>query len=150
VDALTPGSAAGRAAARLLAEKSVIAHAVTETLYAERPYLMERYGANGRARTLEDMHFNVEHLIPAVDLGEPELFATYVRWLDALLRARNVPTREVVRCLELMEAEARARFAADEAEAVADVLRVGLAALPAEAGTAEAGTAEAGTNEVAS
>jgi len=65
-----------------------------------------------------------------------------VRWLDALLRARNVPTREVVRCLELVEAEARARFAADEAEAVADVLRVGLAALPATAGTSDAGTGE--------
>ena len=136
MDALTPETAAGRAAARLLAEKSAIAQAVTETLYAERPYLTARYGANGRVRTLEDMHFNIEHLIPAVDLGEPQLFATYVRWLDSLLRARNVPTREVVRCLELVEAEARARFAADEAEAVADVLRVGLAALPNESGGA--------------
>ena len=122
MDALTP-TAEGRAAARLVAQKTLLAHAVTDALYAERPELLERYGETGRARCLEDLHYTLEHLIPAVDLGEPELFATYVRWLDALLRARGVPTREVVRCLELVEAEARARFAPDEAEAVADVLR---------------------------
>jgi len=119
MDARTPETAAGRAAARLLAEKSAIAHAVTDTLYAERRYLLERYGARGRERTLEDMHYNVEHLIPAVDLGEPAMFATYVRWLDSVLRARNVPTREVVRCLELVTSEVRERFPADEADAVA-------------------------------
>jgi hypothetical protein len=130
MDALTSDSAGGRAAARLLTAKTEIARAVTDTLYAERPYLTERYGENGRRRTLEDMHFNIEHLIPALDLGEPEMFARYVRWLDALLRARGVPTREVVRCLELVETEARARFPADEADAVASMVRVGLDALP--------------------
>ena len=132
----------GQAARLLMRDRESLARAVTEALYAEAGDRLARHGPNGRVRCLEDMHFNIEHLIPAVDLGEPQLFATYVRWLDSLLRARNVPTREVVRCLELVEAEARARFAADEAEAVADVLRVGLAALPAKAGTAEAGTNE--------
>jgi hypothetical protein len=131
VDAVT-STVEGRAASRLLAQKASIAQSVTDALYAERPYLLERYGERGRERTLEDMHFNVEHLVAAVDLGDPGMFARYVQWLDAVLRARNVPTREVVRCLELVEAETRARFPADEADAVAAIIRAGLAALPGE------------------
>jgi hypothetical protein len=133
VEALTPETAAGRAAARLLAEKSALARAVTDALYAERPYLLERYGESGRARTLEDMHYNIEHLIPAVDLGEPTMWASYVRWLDSVLRARGVPTREIVRCLELVDSAVRAQFPSDEADVVSAMLRVGLDALPNEA-----------------
>ncbi|MBV9774620.1 MAG: hypothetical protein JO040_11755 [Gemmatimonadetes bacterium] len=123
-----------RAAGTLLEQKEAIARAVTDTLYRERPYLMERYGQRGWDRTLEDMHFNVEHLIPAVDLQEPGMFAGYVRWLDGLLRARNVPTREVVRCLELLEDESRSRMDDEAAESVATILHAGLAALPGDDG----------------
>lgn len=129
--AQTPES---RAAAVLLEQKGAIARAVTDTLYRERPYLMEKYGRRGWDRTLEDMHYNVEHLIPAVDLQEPTMFASYVGWLDGVLRARDVPTREVVRCLELVEAEARERMDPEAAETVARIVHAGLAALPEDEG----------------
>ncbi|AHG87804.1 Phycocyanin [Gemmatirosa kalamazoonensis] len=125
MDAVTP-SAEGRAASRLLAQKTELAHAVTEAMYAERPELLERYGETGRARCLEDLHFTLEHLVPAVDLGDASMFAGYVRWLDALLRARGVPTRDVLRSLELVEREVRARFPDDEADAVAPYVRAGI------------------------
>jgi hypothetical protein len=126
VDAVTAG---GRAAARLLADGEALARAVTDALYAERPELLARYGERGREKCLQDLRYTVEHLVPAVDLGDPELFAGYVRWLDALLRARNVDTDEVVRSLELLERVAGDRFPDDEAAAVAPVVQAGLAAL---------------------
>ena len=125
MDALTP-TAEGRAAARLVAQKTLLAHAVTDALYAERPELLERYGETGRARCLEDLHYTLEHLIPAVDLGDASMFAGYVRWLDALLRARGVPTRDVLRSLQLVEREVRAQFPDDEADAVASYVRAGM------------------------
>lgn len=131
---MTVQTPASRAAGTLLEQKESIARAVTETLYRERPYLMERYGRRGWDRTLEDMHYNVEHLIPAVDLQEPTMFSGYVRWLDGVLRARDVPTREVVRCLELLEEESRARMDAGPAEAVAAILHAGLAVLSGDDG----------------
>jgi hypothetical protein len=126
VDALTAG---GRAAARLLEEKSAIARAATDRLYAERPQLLERYGAVGRERCLEDLHFTLDHLIPAVDLGKREMFVDYARWLDGLLRARAVPTTDVVRSLELIEQEAHARLPDDQSAAVGAILRAGCLAL---------------------
>jgi hypothetical protein len=68
------------------------------------------------------MHFNVEHLIPAVDLGDPELFGRYLQWLDDLLRARGVETRDVTRCLELLGDEVERRYQADESRVIRDIL----------------------------
>lgn len=122
-------SAGARAAARLTAERDLLARAVTDALYDAVPELAERYGPVGREKCLQDMHHNLEHLASAVELERPAMFADYTRWLDALLRARNVATDDVVRCLALTEAVVRARFAADEADATAVAVRAGLDAL---------------------
>lgn len=126
---MDPVTAEGRAASRLLAQKEALATAVTTALYDEMPELMDRYGQAGREKCLQDLRYTIEHLIPAVDLGEPAMFARYVEWLDSLLRARNVSTHEVVRSLELTDEIVRGRVADDEAEAVSRCLRAGLAAL---------------------
>jgi hypothetical protein len=116
----------GRAAGQLLAEKELLAESVTRALYEEMPELSTRYGPVGREKCLQDLRYTIEHLIPAVDLGQPEMFASYVEWLDDLLRARNVSTREVVRSLELTARIVRERFASDQADTVARCIRVGL------------------------
>lgn len=122
------------AAERLLAEKETLARAVTAALYRAMPHLLEKYGERGREKCLQDMRYNLEHLAPAVDLAHPGMFADYVRWLDGLLRARDVATNEVIRTLELMETEIRGRFPADEAAAVLPSLHAGLEVLRAEGG----------------
>ena len=120
----------GARAARLLErDRELLARAVTEALYAESPALLERYGERGRQKCLQDMRHNVDHLIPAVDLGDAPMFARYVQWLDSLLRARSVDTREVVRCLELLRDQSAARFPAAEADAVGAIIDAGLRVL---------------------
>jgi hypothetical protein len=120
----------GRAAGQLLAEKELLAESVTRALYDEMPELTTRYGPAGREKCLQDLRFTIEHLIPAVDLGQPEMFASYVQWLDELLRARNVSTHEVVRSLELTGRIVSERFAADQAETISRCIRAGLERLP--------------------
>lgn len=123
-----------QAAERLLAEKEALAGAVIEALYTERPELVARYGPAGREKCLQDMRYTLEHLIPAVDLDRPTMFADYTVWLGRLLRARNVATADVLRSLELMEEGLRTRLPASEAEVAAAILRAGLAALRADDG----------------
>jgi hypothetical protein len=77
------------------------------------------------------MRYNIEHLTPAVELGDEAMFAGYVQWLDSLLRARNVPTRDVVRCLELLSDRCAVRYPRGEAETIGAILRAGLAVLAA-------------------
>ena len=123
-------TAGARAAQQLIAEKDAFASAITDALYAERPGLLEKYGAAGREKCLQDLHYTIEHLIPALDLGAHVMFADYVRWLDSLLRARRVDTSDVVRSLELTAEIARQRMPSDCATAVGEMVRAGLDALP--------------------
>ena len=122
----------GRAAGQLLAEKELLAESVTRALYDEMPELTTRYGPVGREKCLQDLRFTIEHLIPAVDLGQPEMFASYVQWLDELLRARNVSTHEVIRSLQLTDRIVRERFDAHEATAISRCIHAGLDRLPNE------------------
>lgn len=120
----------GEAAAdALLTRKDELALAITEALYAEMPDLTGKYGERGRAKCLQDMRYNLEHLAPALALGEPVLFARYVAWLRDMLAARGIPTEEVRRSLELTQDVARARMAPGSAEVVAETVAAGLGAL---------------------
>ena len=120
-----------RAARLLLVDREALAREVTDALYAESPELLARYGVAGREKCLQDMRYNVEHLTPAVELGDEGMFAGYVQWLDSLLRARNVPTRDVVRCLQLLADRCAVRYPRDDAETIARIVRAGLAVLAA-------------------
>jgi hypothetical protein len=126
------GGVGERAAAALLARREELAGAITAALYGERPGLLERYGERGRRKCLEDMRYNLEHLAPAVALGDPSLFARYVVWLRELLQAHGVPARDVRRSLELTGDVVRARLEAEEAAAVERAVGAGLQELSGE------------------
>ena len=113
----------------LLAQKSDLAQRITDALYQERPQLLERYGETGRIRCLEDMHFNIEHLVPAVALGEKQLFERYVVWLRDMLAARNVGVDDVRRSLQLTVTVVQERLSSADAQPVIDVVNAGIAAL---------------------
>lgn len=121
----TDGTAA-RGAALLMRDRETLAQEVTAALYAESPDLLEQHGERGRGKCLQDMGYNIEHLIPAVDLADGAMFARYVEWLDGLLRARNVATRDVIRCLELLRDRCAARYPDAESAAITDVIEAGL------------------------
>ena len=123
---LTP---AERAGAALLEQKETIARSVTGLLYAEMPWLQDKYGDRGREKCLQDMRYNLEHLIPAVELQAPDMFARYAAWCDGVLSARGVPTGELARSFELMASDAVARLRPDEARIVSSCLEAGVIAL---------------------
>lgn len=122
-------SPAERAAEFLVAEKDALAHELTDALYADMPELLDRYGETGRIRCYEDMRYNMEHLAPAVALERPQMFAGYVRWLNDLLVARNVATRDVERSLELTKTVLAGRLDESQAAAVTRCIDAGLAQL---------------------
>lgn len=127
-------STAALAAAALLEQKEAVARSVTGLLYAEMPWLVDRYGEHGRQKCLQDMRYNVEHLAPAVELEDPAMFARYAAWCDGVLRSRGVSTEELARSFVLMESDVAARLPREQADAVAACLRAGLAALAGGAG----------------
>lgn len=126
-------SAGERCAARLIAEKDGLALAIADALYKERPDLTAKYGEAGRAKCVQDMRYNVEHLAPAVALEDPSMFAGYARWLASLLTARGIPAGEIERSIALTRTEINSRFPADEAAAALPALDAAMAVLSSSA-----------------
>ena len=126
-------SAGTLAAAALLEHGEAVARSVTGLLYAEMPWLVDRYGERGRQKCLQDMRYNLEHLAPAVEMEDPALFARYATWCDGVLRSRGVSAGELARSFVLMQADVAARLPAEQADAVAACLRAGVAALRGDA-----------------
>ena len=124
------GVSAGASAAAALGEHAeAVARSVTGLLYAEMPWLVDRYGEQGRAKCLQDMRYHLEHLAPALELEDPTLFARYAGWCDGVLRARGVQTDELRRSLVLMESALAARLPDDQAQVAAACLQAGIDAL---------------------
>ena len=113
----------------LTTHKEGIAQAVTGALYEARPELLERYGESGRAKCLQDMRYNIEHLVPALALARPAMFAGYVAWVDGLLRARNVPTEDLRLSLRLLQQEVLRVLPAAIKPILDECFSAGLAAL---------------------
>lgn len=121
-------STAKSAGSILLRDKESLASTVTERLYDQKPSLIEKHGDYGRTKCLQDMRYNIEHLLPAVELDDVSLFSRYVIWLDELLRARNVDTDDVVRCLTILRDECMVRYG-DEGAFIARIIDGGMSEL---------------------
>ena len=122
----------GSAADALIASKEDLARATTDALYDQRPDLLEKHGASGRAKCLQDMRYNLEHLAPAVALNRPDMFADYIRWVDNLLRSRGVATDELALSLELMQQVAEEQLSGVDLTTVRACISAGSAALLAD------------------
>ena len=118
-----------RASDSILGRKEELARAITDALYAGDPALSERFGESGHAKCLQDMHYCLEHLAPAVALNDPALFARYVLWLENLLAARGIGSADVRRSLEATQDVLAQRLRTDEADCVLPCLHAGLASL---------------------
>ena len=118
-----------RASEALLRDKDALARAITDALYAGMPELLARHGERGRVKCLQDMHYNLEHLAPAVALDDPSLFARYAEWLRDMLGARGVGVDEVRRSLEITRDVTGERMPADEAASIAVSIEAALAVI---------------------
>ena len=119
------------AAERILARKEKLARTITERLYESMPELLEKHGEYGRAKCLQDMRYNLEHLAPAVALDESPLFTRYVVWLRDMLQSRGVQSAEVLRSLRITREIALESLPPGEGEAVARVVQEGVHVLEA-------------------
>lgn len=132
---MTHGAADARshASEALIARKEELAREITVALYVAHPEWLERYGAVGRDKCLQDMRYTIEHLAPAVALGEPQLFAGYCRWLIDLLRPRGIPAQHVRDTLAVVRRVLGDRLTMEQAPVVVGIVDAGIAATAAAA-----------------
>jgi methanogenic corrinoid protein MtbC1 len=91
-DDVSRGTSVGRAAAEALgAARAEITEAVVAREFSERTEWLERYGAAGRDRCLEDLGRHLDYLATALAQDSASLFDDYVAWAAVLLKRLGIP-----------------------------------------------------------
>jgi methanogenic corrinoid protein MtbC1 len=107
---------------RLRSSASLIAAATLERDYAQRPFLLDRYGENGRTKYREDILYNVSALSAAVDADDSAMFLRYVEWLKIVLVNRGVASDDIAESLRCMASALADDVVGDHSQAASDVL----------------------------
>lgn len=81
------GAAAGAA---LLAWRDILARRVVERELDAHPYLVARYGADVRDKSLQDAGYHLAYLAEALKAGSDQLFVDYLGWAKVVLARRGV------------------------------------------------------------
>jgi len=83
-------TAALDASEAVLAARQEIASAVVAIEFALHPELVQRHGAGGREKSLQDALYHLSFLAQSLALDRPALFAQYVAWVKVVLVRRGV------------------------------------------------------------
>jgi len=96
------------AAATIRRERETRAAQIVAEMY-RNPFWEARYGAAGRARSLEDARYNLDQLASVLELGIPDELVYYYRWLRDVLVLRGMCTQHIVEIIETMRAAVQPR-----------------------------------------
>lgn len=97
--------------------------AVTERFYTSHGSTYERFGQRGRDACREDLAFHLEFLRPVLEFGLLQPMVDYLRWLNEVLAAREVPTRHLALSLDWLAEFFTEQMPAEEGRIVAAALQ---------------------------
>jgi hypothetical protein len=75
---------------------SSIIEEVTEGIYNDFPFLLEKYGERGRQKCREDNGHHIKYLQTAADMDDDKYFIDYAHWLNGILTSRGMKTEHLV------------------------------------------------------
>ncbi|MFP5212622.1 MAG: B12-binding domain-containing protein [Acidobacteriota bacterium] len=84
----------------ILSHGDVVSKMVVGRKYADEPEFWERYGEEGRRKSLEDAKFHLVYLAEAIAVSDPSLFIDYVAWVKVLFKDLNFPDHVLPATLE--------------------------------------------------
>ena len=116
---------------QFLSLKREAVEAVTARFYTTFPTLLVQFGEQGRQATREDLGYHLEFLQPVIELGVLQPFVDYLRWLESILRSRNVPTSYLPLSLDWFAEFFSTRLPAEDAAIVAAALEASKSELQA-------------------
>jgi methanogenic corrinoid protein MtbC1 len=103
---------------RLRAAATFIADTTIAHTYAQRPFLLHRYGESGKSKFRADLLYNVDALAAAVDADDVGIFLRYVAWLKILLTRRGIALDDLAESLRGMAMVLRDEAAGDFSTAI--------------------------------
>lgn len=119
------------AAELVTAQRDAIAARLVEREFARHPELMDRYGATGRAKSLQDAGYHLSFLVQALAVSSPALFVDYVAWVKVMLGQRNVRASDLVFHLECLAGVLQEQLPGEPGALAATFITAAVDAIPA-------------------
>ncbi|MEX0724283.1 MAG: cobalamin-dependent protein [Gracilimonas sp.] len=88
---------------QLESNREKLAEEITELHFKNNPELEKRYGDKGRDYCYEDALYHLNYLIESLRVESTEMFNHYLEWAYHMLKARDIPKKDLVHNLEYME-----------------------------------------------
>ncbi|MBC8039173.1 MAG: B12-binding domain-containing protein, partial [Opitutaceae bacterium] len=115
----------------VLGRRTEIAAALVEREFARHPELAQRYGATGRAKSLQDVGYHLSFLAQALAVNNRALFIDYVAWVKVMLGKRNVSAADLAFHLECLAEVLTEQLPAEAGALAAAFVVAAVQAMPA-------------------
>ncbi len=113
----------------LIQEKHLeLARRVVELEFAANPALLDRFGAVGKAKSVQDACYHFSFLAQAVELDRPEIFEDYSRWARVVLEHRKMFLDDLLWHLKCMAAAVNDRLPQQQADIARTFIEAGMKA----------------------
>ncbi len=120
-------------AARIREHRDPVAELVTDEFLRRHPDWTDRYGDLARVRCVEDARFHMDFLAGAVEAGDLEAIARYVRWTARVLESRGIDRSHLDENLDQVGRHLRPHVDPEDREALDRFIRAARAAATASA-----------------
>lgn len=111
----------------IAARREALSRAVVERQYGLQPEIWDRYGDEGRAKSVRDAGYHFSYLAEALAAADPSLFADYAVWVRVLFAGLGMPDPALIETLQctqaVLEASLPPEMAAVAGEYVTAALR---------------------------
>lgn len=87
--------------------KESLANLITRLNFEAHPLLEKKYGRAGREKCKEDNIYHLGYLAEAIGVDSSELFSYYLGWAREMLKARNIPEKDLTDTLHFIEEACR-------------------------------------------
>ncbi|MEI7903886.1 MAG: hypothetical protein WCI43_00550 [Candidatus Firestonebacteria bacterium] len=115
-------------AASMKTKGPALAKASVDEQFKRRPELLKKYSPAGYAKSVSDAEHTVQVLAEAVAADSLSAFTGYITWLTKILVRVNVPVKDLVEHLELLDRIFRKEFCAVDAEVISRFIKAGVVA----------------------
>lgn len=83
--------------------KNDIVSKIVEKQYSLAPEFWEKFGEEGKKKSLQDAAYHLSFLSEAIQLGDTDIFTEYIGWVKLLFREINLPDGVIVNTLKITD-----------------------------------------------
>jgi methanogenic corrinoid protein MtbC1 len=116
-----------KGAVQIISEnKEKLGKQVVEKQYKLYPKYWNKFGEEGRQKSIRDAEYHLNFLMDAISMNDEEIFTDYVKWAKLLFKEHNIPEETLINTLQILNEELDNLLPADLFNPISTYIQAGL------------------------